>query len=139
MSAEPLHGNSPRPTGLHSTAFGRCLPTDNESRWLVKRCLAGEPVAWESLYDSYHVPLVDTIKNLLAANRFAPPDASLVDELAARVWYALVANRGRSLASFLGSPGIELTALFCALAMTETRRILASRFGDDGLPRPAAS
>lgn len=122
MSAEPSHGDPPRPTGLHLTAFGRCLPTDSESRWLVKRCLAGDTGAWESLYDAYHVPLVDAIRSLLAANRFTRPDPSLVDELTARVWYALVANRGRLLASFLGSPDVALTALFSALASGEIER-----------------
>jgi DNA-directed RNA polymerase specialized sigma24 family protein len=64
---------------------------------LVKRCVAGEVAAWEELYDQCHEPLLRTIRHLLGFERVDP---NVADELAARVWYALVADDGKLLGRF---------------------------------------
>ena len=58
-------------------------------RELVDRCLAGEVGAWEELYEQCHRRLLVSIEIMLGPKG---RDPDLVDELAARVWYALVAN-----------------------------------------------
>ncbi|HBO46263.1 MAG TPA: hypothetical protein DD670_20525, partial [Planctomycetaceae bacterium] len=64
---------------------------------LVARCAAGEVGAWEELYDQCHVPLLRAIRCLLGQT---VPDQNLIDELAARVWYALIDKDGKLLARF---------------------------------------
>ena len=64
---------------------------------LAKRCLAGEVAAWEELYAQCHEPLLISIRIMLGPQS---ADASLVDEIAARVWYALVANDGKLLSRY---------------------------------------
>ena len=65
-----------------------CLQAD---RKLVDRCLAGEVAAWEEFYAQCHDPLCTAIRIILGRSH---GDANLVDEIAARVWYALVADDG---------------------------------------------
>ena len=64
---------------------------------LAKRCLAGEVAAWEQLYAQCHEPLLVSIRIMLGSQS---ADANLVDEIAARVWYALVANDGELLSRY---------------------------------------
>ena len=80
-------------------------------RKLVERCLAGEVAAWEELYAQCHQPLLSLISAMLRQ-----PDASLVDEIAARVWYALVENDGELLGRFDPARGTRLITFMRALA-----------------------
>ena len=64
---------------------------------LAKRCLSGEVAAWEELYAQCHEPLLVSIRIMLGPQS---ADATLVDEIAARVWYALVANDGELLSRY---------------------------------------
>lgn len=66
-------------------------------RLLVDRCLAGDVAAWEELYNQCHFPLCVAIKSLLGPGY---RDLNLIDEIAARVWYALVRNDGELLDRF---------------------------------------
>ena len=52
---------------------------------LVDRCLLGEVAAWEEIYRQCHDPLCAAIKSLLGPGFHDP---NLVDDIAARVWYA---------------------------------------------------
>jgi hypothetical protein len=64
---------------------------------LANRCLKGEVGAWESLYAQCHEPLKGAIQRMLGPQG---ADLSLVDEMAARVWYALVGNDGELLTRY---------------------------------------
>ena len=64
---------------------------------LIDRCLEGEVAAWEQLYHVHHGPLCTSIKAILGGPQ---SDPELVDEIAAMVWYALVAKDGALLGRF---------------------------------------
>src|SRR5262249_25262183 len=63
---------------------------------LAKRCLEGDPAAWSDLYSRHHDRLCRSIQIMLGPLA----DSNLVDEIAARVWYALVANDGKLLEQY---------------------------------------
>jgi len=101
LSAEFLNGG-----GALSTPQDECNTTGQiNADWegicadatLIKRCIAGEVAAWEELYAQCHAPLLRFIECMLGT---VDCDPNLVDELAARVWYALVADDGELLARF---------------------------------------
>jgi len=80
---------------------------------LVKRCLAGEVAAWEELYEQCHPPLLRSIEVMLGPQQ---RDPELIDELAARVWYALVADDGKLLARFDRKRKARLSTFMRAVA-----------------------
>ena len=88
-------------------------------RQLVDRCLAGEVAAWEEFYSQCHDPLCTAVRIMLG--RFHG-DPNLVDEIAARVWYALVANDGKLLARYSPKRGARLITFMRALAKDEICR-----------------
>ena len=88
---------------------------------LAKRCLAGEVAAWEELYAQCHEPLLVSIRIMLGPQS---ADASLVDEIAARVWYALVANDGELLSRYKPSRGARLITFMRARANSEMVRYI---------------
>jgi hypothetical protein len=90
---------------------------------LAKRCLAGEVAAWEQLYAQCHEPLLISIRMMLGPQN---ADASLVDEIAARVWYALVANDGALFSRYKPSRGARLITFMRARATTEIARYIRS-------------
>ena len=94
-------------------------PSDgpHQDQQLVKRCLAGEVAAWEELYTQCHGPLLALTKGMLRT-----ADAELIDEIAARVWYALVANDGALLTRFDPSRGNRLITFMRAIARDEANR-----------------
>jgi hypothetical protein len=85
-------------------------------RVLVDRCLAGEVAAWEELYRQCHDPLCAAIKMLLGPG-FRDPN--LVDDISARVWYALVKNDGELLDRFDPCRDLRLGVFFRGLARVE--------------------
>ncbi len=84
---------------------------------LVDRCSAGEVAAWDELYGRYHASLWASIKLLLGPRSC---DSNVIDEIAARVWYALVENDGRLLERFDPSRGVRLSTYFRGLARIHT-------------------
>ena len=76
-----------------------------EDRALVDRCLEGDPGAWEELYRHCHPLLLSYIKILLGGGA---SDPNLVDEISARVWYALIEKGGRLLARYDSRRGARL-------------------------------
>lgn len=88
---------------------------------LASRCLAGEPDAWEEFYAQCHPPLLVSIEALLGPDQ---GDPNLVDEIAARVWYALIEHDGRRLARYRPQRGARLITYLRALAKTEVCRHL---------------
>lgn len=85
---------------------------------LVARCLAGEVKAWEELYHQCHRALLASIKVLLGRGEC---DLNLVDEIAARVWYGLVAENGKLLARFDAQRGCRLTTFLATIARSEAK------------------
>jgi hypothetical protein len=130
--ADPLAESGPDASGAKA------------DRLLVERCLAGDVPAWEKLYNQCHTPLCVSIKSLIGPTYCDP---NLVDEIAARVWYALVRNDGQLLDRFDPSLDLRLGAFLRGLARVEimqyfraeqrrrTREIQAGRRhqGDDHL------
>ena len=88
-------------------------------RRLADRCLAGEVAAWEEFYAQCHDPLCTAIRIMLGRPH---GDPNLVDEIAARVWYALVANDGKLLARYSPECGARLITFMRALARDEICR-----------------
>lgn len=86
---------------------------------LAERCLAGEPAAWEEFYTQCHEPLLVSVRIMLGPQG---SDANLVDEIAARVWYALVANDGELLARYKPDQGARLITFICKLAKDQIVR-----------------
>jgi DNA-directed RNA polymerase specialized sigma24 family protein len=93
----------------------------DQDQQIIDRCLAGEVAAWEELYTQCHGPLVALIKGMLYS-----ADTNLVDEIAARVWYALVAKDGALLARFDPSRGARLITFMRAIARDEAKRYFRS-------------
>jgi hypothetical protein len=86
---------------------------------LVERCLNGEVAAWEELYAQCHEPLCGAIRAKL---RRGITDPNLVDELAARVWYAVVKNDGELLARYDPERGGRVITFLRAIARDEIAR-----------------
>ena len=82
-------------------------------RRLAKRCVAGEVAAWEEFYARCHDALLANVQTLLGDRT---SDANVVDEIAAQVWYALVANDGKLLARYDPAHGGRLTTFMRAIA-----------------------
>lgn len=88
-----------------------------QDQQLIERCLAGNVPAWEDLYAQCHGPLLALIKGMLHS-----ADANLIDEIAARVWYTLVANDGALLTRFDPARGNRLVTFLRAIARDEAKR-----------------
>ena len=90
---------------------------------LAQRCVAGEVAAWEELYARCYDPLLASVKALLGS---WGGDADLVEEIAAQVWYALVANDGELLARYNPRHGGGLTTYMGAIAKRVISRHMRS-------------
>ena len=90
---------------------------------LAKRCVAGEVAAWEELYGQCHDALLMSIQTMLGVQS---ADMNLVDEIAARVWYDLVADDGELLARYNPKYAARLITFMRSLAKDEISRHLRS-------------
>lgn len=108
---------SKEPRPQKSRSVKKALLAD---RCLAERCLAGDVAAWEELYHQCHQPLCASIRILLGA----PSDPNVVDEIAAGVWYAIVAEDGELLSRYdcKRSGGSRLVTFFRAVARNEVSR-----------------
>jgi hypothetical protein len=80
---------------------------------LAARCLAGEVAAWEELHTQCHGPLLASIRIMLDG---CSSDSNLVDDIAAQVWYTLVADDGAILTRYTPKRGARLITFMRALA-----------------------
>jgi DNA-directed RNA polymerase specialized sigma24 family protein len=96
-----------------------CNDGPRADQGLVTRCLAGDQRAWEQLYEERHPPLVEAIKLLLGPYA---KDMHLVDEIAARVWYALLRDDARLLSRYDAQRESRLGAFLMGLAQIEIMR-----------------
>ena len=92
-------------------------------RQLIDLALAGDATAWEGLYQQCHRPLITAIRGML---RGRAVDTNLVDELAARVWYAVVREQGELLTRFDPARGCRLTTYLATIAKDEAGRLFRS-------------
>jgi hypothetical protein len=92
-------------------------------RKLIDRCMSGDVAAWSLLYRQSHDSLLTTIRSFLGR---AGQDRNLVEEIAARVWYALVKNDFELLGKFDVRRGCRLSTFFSVLAKSETRMLFRS-------------
>jgi hypothetical protein len=106
-----------RPTGSTSG-------TQDDAQ-LVKRCVAGEVVAWEEIYQLCHEPLLVSVRILLGRHA---NDRNLVDEIPARVWYAVVKKDGDLLSRFDPTRGARLITFLRTLAKDEISRYFRAEF-----------
>ena len=81
----------------------------------IRDCLEGAPGAWDQLYDAYHGRLVQSIRRLAGALA----DGDLIDEIAARVWYALVRGDFALLARFDMHRGCQFPTYLSGIARKE--------------------
>lgn len=89
---------------------------------LVQRCLAGQAAAWSTLYQQCHDRLLGAIRRILRS----AADESAVDEVAARVWFAVVKDEGAVLRRFDPARGCRLITFLAAVARFEVRVYLRS-------------
>lgn len=92
-------------------------------RQVIERCLQGDATAWSIIYQRFHDPLVSSVRAFLGK---AGNDRDLVEEICARVWYALVRNNFELLARFDVERGVQLTTFLALLAKTQARLLLRS-------------
>jgi DNA-directed RNA polymerase specialized sigma24 family protein len=90
---------------------------------LVDNCIAGDVAAWSRLYQQCHDRLLSGLRVFLGP---AGQDANLVEEIAARTWYALVRNGFALLSRFDAKHGCRLTTFLSVLAKNEARQLLRS-------------
>jgi DNA-directed RNA polymerase specialized sigma24 family protein len=111
---EIIGGTIPQSVKNHSDRDGAIADLH-----LVDRCLNGEVAAWEELYAQCHEPLCAAIRAKL---RHGITDPNLVDELAARVWYAVVKNDGELLSRYDPERGGRVITFLRAIARDEIAR-----------------
>jgi DNA-directed RNA polymerase specialized sigma24 family protein len=92
-------------------------------RELIDQCIAGEPSAWSRMYHRFHDKLLASIRAFLGR---AGGDMHLIDEIAARVWYAVIRNNFEVLSRFDTRRGCRLSTFLSVVAKTEARLLLRS-------------
>jgi len=112
-----------RPKGKQRKTTGEPPDTSDprSDHELVQRCISGEVAAWEQLYRQYQPPLLSYIHSVLKRN-----DPDLADELAARVWYALVDHDGELLTRYDPQRGTRLITFIRAIAKDRICRYFRS-------------
>lgn len=102
------------------------VPTEagpHADRALIERCLAGEVTAWSELYQQCHEPLMGAIRRILRNLR---ADESVVEEIAARVWFSAVKDGGLLLQRFDPNRNCRLITFLSVVAQVEARAFMRS-------------
>jgi len=87
-----------------------------DDQQLAQRCFAGEVAAWAEFLDRFHGPLCTSLREILGRGG---SDSSRVNEIASRVWYALVRNDGELLERFDPARHVRLGTFLRDLARIE--------------------
>ncbi len=90
-----------------------------DEKVLVERCRNGDEAAWAEIHDRCHAYLIKQIRYTLGDRG---RDANLVEEIAARVWFGLVSDKGRLLERFQPQKGNGLEKYLAAIARFEVLR-----------------
>jgi DNA-directed RNA polymerase specialized sigma24 family protein len=80
---------------------------------ILAGCLCGSAEAWSQLYDGYHDRLLDSIRGTF---RQIGVDENLVEEISARVWYALVKNNYELLRRYDAARGASFATYLSVIA-----------------------
>jgi DNA-directed RNA polymerase specialized sigma24 family protein len=91
---------------------------------LVEHCLAGSRWAWNTLFEENHPLLLHSIAAMLGPLR--GQNLELVDEIAARVWFAVVSDRAELLGRFEQARGCRLATYLAAIAKDQMIRLFRS-------------
>ncbi len=94
-------------------------PHLNADQALVDRCRAGDGEAWAEIHTKCQGHLVRQIRFTLGERA---RDATLVEEIAARVWYTLFADDGYLLGRYQPIKGAGLEKYLAAIARFEVMR-----------------
>ncbi len=92
---------------------------------LVDRCRAGDEHAWHEMHQRCHAYVVRQIRYTLGDRG---RDQSLVDEIASRVWFGLVADKNNLLERFQPQKAAGLEKYLAAIARYEVLRHERSEF-----------
>jgi DNA-directed RNA polymerase specialized sigma24 family protein len=101
----------------------RALASARADRALVDRCLNGDKASWTKIYNQFHSSLLLAIRILLGRNAVRQ---DLVDEIAAKVWFAVVDREGQLLARFDSERACRLSTFLAGLARNEISRYFRS-------------
>lgn len=105
------------------TALSEQVPQLEVDLHLVSRCIKGDAAAWSELYQRFHQHIQHSIRSVLGS---MARDTSLVDEIGARIWYALVRNDCQLLGRFDVSRGCQLSTFLGVIAKHEAKQLLRS-------------
>ena len=97
----------------------RVVDPVQSDRALVDRCLEGDKSAWTRLYNQFQTPLMLAVRILLG-RQAARHD--LVEEIAAKVWFAVLDHDGKLLDRFDCARGCRLSTFLAGLAKNEISR-----------------
>ncbi|HEY4309130.1 MAG TPA: hypothetical protein VGN12_06725 [Pirellulales bacterium] len=114
----PAISRAPARIKQHAGSAGAAALARSD-RALVDRCLAGDSSAWTQLYEQFHSSLLLSIRVLLGASG---AQRDLVDEIGAKVWFAVVDRDGQRLGHFDGERGCRLSTFLAGLARNEIAR-----------------
>ena len=89
---------------------------------LAQRCVQSDVAAWNEIYEVHHDRLCRSIRIMLGPLA----DANLVDEIAARVWYALVADDGKLLSRYTPARNASLITFMRFVARDNIKRYVRS-------------
>lgn len=78
------------------TVIGKAKSRAQADRQLIDRCLTGEDDAWQELFAQRHPGLLHASRSFLGY----AGNGELAEEIASRVWFALLRDGGRTLARF---------------------------------------
>jgi DNA-directed RNA polymerase specialized sigma24 family protein len=92
-------------------------------RALVAAAIQGNPGAWSHLYERFHERLLSASRAIL---RRYHADSHLIDEIAARVWYALIKDDFDLLRRYDTNRGCRFSTFLSLLAKNETKMFLRS-------------
>jgi DNA-directed RNA polymerase specialized sigma24 family protein len=124
---QPVNGCGPLlPPGSRATdppAEDTAGCGDNTEAALLARCLAGEAAAWKNFYDTHTPHFCRLVRYFLAKNQ---RNAETVDEIVARVWYALVCDDSRLLRRCLHCQSTCPRCFLAGVVRTEVRRYVRS-------------
>ncbi len=101
----------------------RQLAACENDRMLVDRCVSGDVEAWEDLYALCHASLLTSVRCMLGG---ASEDPNLVEEIAAAVWFTLIANDGERLDRYDPRRGARLVTYLRAVARDQIKGFFRS-------------
>ena len=117
---DPERGDSAiKDNEIGSTPSGFDIPGAKKDRLLIDRCLSGDAGAWDQLYDDHHRPLLSSVRVLLGGGK---SDRNLIEEIASRVWYAVIQNDSRLLVQYDVRRNARLITFLRTVAKTEVSR-----------------